>query len=110
MDLVIEPYSIWLIDLNPTKGHEISKMRPCVVVSPQSMNKTIKTVLIAPLTSTTRSFPFRVNSSLEGKKGQVALDQMRCVDKMRLVKKLGQLTKAEARQVADILVEMFVWE
>ena len=108
--MVISAYSVWLVNLNPTKGHEISKMRPCVVVSPDSMNRTIQTLLIAPLTSTIRAFPFRADCIFQEKQGQVALDQMRCVDKVRFVRKLGQLSEKESQQVSEILVEMFAWE
>jgi len=98
---------IWLVDLDPTRGSEIRKTRPCVVVSPDEMNRHIRTVIIAPMTSKRRDYPTRVNLTFQRTRGQVALDQIRTVDKSRLTKKLGHLPKARARDVSGTLVEMF---
>ena len=88
---MVKRFEVWNIDLNPTIGHEINKVRPCVVVSPDEANNNLKTVIVVPLTSTIRSFPTRVNCQFKGKSGQLAGDQIRVVDKERLIKKLGKL-------------------
>jgi mRNA interferase MazF len=87
-------------------GHEIKKSRPCLVISPDVMN-TLKTVIIAPMTTVIRDFPFRVDIQFGGKQGQVALDQIRCVDKVRLIKKLGVIDSVYTEEVSRILVEIF---
>ena len=103
----VRRYDICLVSLDPTQGSEIRKARPCVVISPDEMNRHIRTVIIAPMTSTRRDYPSRVNVTFQRKKGQVALDQIRTVDKSRLVRRLGVLPDARAREVADVLREMF---
>ena len=105
----VRRYDICLVDLDPTRGSEIQKMRPCVVISPDEMNRHIRTVIIAPMTSTRRDYPSRVNVTFRGKKGQVVLDQIRTVDKTRLAKRLGILPDARAREVADVLREIFAY-
>jgi mRNA interferase MazF len=112
MDLVTPPrrYEVFLVNLDPTQGAEIQKTRPCVVVSPDEMNRHIRTVIIAPLTSTRRAYPTRVNVTFQRKEGQVVLDQIRTVDKSRLVKHLGRLPESRARGVADALLQMFAYE
>ena len=112
MDLVTPPrrYEVFLVNLDPTQGAEIQKTRPCVVVSPDEMNRHIRTVIIAPLSSTRREYPTRVNVIFQRKKGQVVLDQIRTVDKSRLVKHLGRLPEPRAREVADVLLKMFAYE
>ena len=103
----VRRYEIYLVNLDPTQGTEIQKTRPCVIVSPDEMNRYIRTVIIAPMTSAQRDYPTRVNITFQRKKGQVVLDQIRTVDKSRLVRRLGALTDARAREVASILQEMF---
>lgn len=98
---------MFLVSLNPTRGAEIQKTRPCVVVSPNEMNQYFKTVIVAPMTSTLRGFPSRIPVTFQGKKGEVILDQLRTVDKVRLVKPLGCLPESTATQVYERLVEMF---
>ncbi len=98
---------IWLVALDPTQGSEIRKTRPCLIVSPDEMNRHITTVIIVPLTTTARGYPSRVKVRFQGKAGQAALDQIRTVDKSRLVKRLGQVPDASANQVAAVLIEMF---
>jgi len=100
---------VYLVDLDPTQGSEIQKTRPAVIVSPDEMNRYIRTVIIAPMTSTQRDYPTRVNLTFQRKKGQVVLDQIRTVDKSRLVRRLGVLPDARGREVADILQEMFAY-
>ena len=103
----VRRFDIFLVSLDPTVGSEIKKTRPCVVVSPDEMNRHIRTVIVAPLTSKTNDYPSRIPLTFHGTKGQVVLDQIRTVDKTRLVKKLGSLTQATANTVSRRLVEMF---
>ena len=105
----VRRYEVYLVKLDPTQGPEIEKTRPCVIVSPDEMNRYIRTVIIAPMTSTQRDYPTRVNLTFQRKKGQVVLDQIRTVDKSRLVKRLGALPEARARKVAGVLEEMFAY-
>ena len=105
----VRRYDIYLVNLDPTRGSEIQKMRPCVVISPDEMNRYIRTVIIAPMTSTQRDYPSRVSVTFQRKKGQVVLDQIRTVDKSRLVKRLGVLPDARTREVAGVLQEMFAY-
>jgi mRNA interferase MazF len=98
---------VWLIALDPSKGTEIKKTRPCLVVSPDEMNEPLQTVLIAPMTTTVRSYPTRVNVTFRNKDGQVALDQLHPVDRQRLVRRLGTISTNASREVANVLVEMF---
>lgn len=103
----VRRFDIWLVNLDPTQGSEIKRTRPCVVVSPDEMNRHIRTVIIAPMTSVRRFYPTRVDITFRKKKGQVVLDQIRTVDKVRLAKRLGRLPAARGRDVASVLVEMF---
>ena len=98
---------VWLIALDPTRGSEIRKTRPCVVVSPDEMNLQLRTVIVAPMTSAIRRFPTRVPIVHAGKTGEVVLDQLRTVDRSRLLKKLGNTTPKTAEAISDVLVEMF---
>ena len=100
-------FEVYLVNLDPTIGSEIKKTRPCVIISPNEMNYNISTVIVAPLTSRKRDYPTRVNCVVENKKGQIVLDQIRTVDKSRLVKKLDNLSKGEQRRVLKVLSEMF---
>lgn len=98
---------VWLIALDPTLGSEIKKTRPCLVVSPDEMNGGLHTVLVAPMTTTLRAYPTRVNLTFKNKKGQVALDQMRAIDRQRLVRRMGVISTNTAQSVSNLLVEMF---
>lgn len=100
-------FEVWLVNLDPTQGSEINKTRPCVVISPDELNRYLRTVTIAALTSSSRSYPSRVDCQFQGKSGQVALDHIRSVDKSRLVKKLGVLSSLTAREVCERMVELF---
>lgn len=100
-------YEVYLVNLDPTVGAEMRKTRPCVVVSPDDLNRTLKTVIIAPMTSTRWDAPFRVQTRFEGRDGSVTLDQIRTVDRSRLVRRLGGLDRTTARVVAERLMEMF---
>lgn len=105
----VRRYDVYLVNLDPAQGSEIQKMRPCVVISPDEMNRYIRTVIIASMTSTQRDYPSRVNVTFQRKKGQVVLDQIRTVDKSRLVRRLGVLPDVRAREVANVLREMFAY-
>ena len=105
--MVVNRFEVWLINLNPTQGSEISKTRPCVVISPNEVNHYLNTVLIAPLTSASKLYPTRVECLFDGKKGQVTLDQIRSVDKIRLIKKLGVLDASTCEQVCSTLQALF---
>lgn len=105
--MVIEQFSVYLVSLNPTVGSEISKTRPCLVISPDEMNRHIHTVIIAPMTIAQKRYPTRVPCRFRGKSGQVVLDQIRTVDRARLVKRLGTLDPATAAQVERVLLAMF---
>ena len=105
--MVIERFSIFLVRLDPSAGAETSKTRPCVIVSPDELNRAIATVIIAPMTTVQRGWPTRVEVSFQGKSGEIALDQIRTVDKSRLVKRLGKLDSDTADAVLDTLGELF---
>lgn len=104
---MVKRFEVYLISLDPTKGSEIKKTRPCVVISPDDMNAVLKTVIIAPMTTTIRRYPFRVNCVFQEKKGQIAIDQLRAVDKTRLVKKAGTIHSSTAAKTLAIVQEMF---
>ncbi|SRR5205823_349323 len=105
--MAINRFEVYLVNLDPTVGSEIKKTRPCFVVSPDEMNHAIRTVIVAPLTTKGQSYPTRVPCRFKGKDGQVVLDQIRTVDRVRLVKKLGQLDGKTSAAVLDALQEMF---
>lgn len=100
-------FEVYLVNLDPTVGAEIKKTRPCLIVSPDEMNAHISTVIVAPLTTKGRPYPTRVTCKFQGKTGQVVLDQLRTVDKVRLVKRLGRVSAAVRKQVLQVLEEMF---
>ena len=108
MGMVVNQYDVFLIDLDPTKGSEIKKMRPCLVISPNEMNSFIETIIIAPMTSKSHNYPTRVELVFQRKRGWIVLDQIRTVDKIRLKKHLGKINESEIQQVKDILQEMLV--
>ena len=103
----IKRFQVYLVNLDPALGHEIQKTRPCLVISPNEMNEHIPTLIVAPMTTKGRDYPTRVNCSFQGKKGQVVLDQIRTIDKKRLVKKLGTIDNRSQDRVLKILHEMF---
>jgi len=105
--MVISRFDVYLVDLDPTVGHEIKKVRPCVIVSPNEMNHHINTAIIAPMTTKGREYPSRVFCRFKGKDGQVVLDQVRAVDQLRLVKKLGRLDSKTSTRVLEVLQEIF---
>ncbi len=105
--MVIKRFEIYLVNLDPTIGSEIKKMRPCLVISPDEMNSHIATVIIAPMTTKGYPYPSRVNCQFQGKDGLIVLDQIRTVDKIRLIKKLGQIDVETQKTVLAVLGEMF---
>jgi len=104
---IVSRGDIWLINLDPTKGSEIKKTRPCIIVSPQEMHDFLRTVIIAPMTSKGRAAGFRVPITHDGKKGLILLDQIRSVDKARLVKKVGKANTKTLTASLAVLQEAF---
>lgn len=101
-------YSIVLVDLDPTLGSEIKKTRPCVILSPNEMNKYLNTIVLAPMTTNLKKYPTRVAVEHDGRKGMIVIDQIRTVDKIRILKVLGKLTKSEIKNCKDVIRETFV--
>ncbi len=106
MDMV-RRFDIWMISLDPVVGSEIRKTRPCVIVSPNEVNLHLKTVNVVPLTSSLKAYPTRVTIKFQNKQGEVAVDQIRSIDKVRLLGRLGQLDQKTARRLCDLLVQTF---
>lgn len=105
--MVISRFDVFLVALDPTVGREIKKTRPCLVVSPDEMNAHISTVIVAPMTTKGRPYPTRVPCRFRRKAGHIVLDQLRTVDKARLVRRLGRISDAVQSQVLSALSEMF---
>jgi mRNA interferase MazF len=107
MAMVVKRFDVHLINLDPTIGSEIKKTRPCLIISPDEMNRFIRTVIVAPMTTKGHAYPTRVACRFQGRHGQIVLDQIRTVDKARLVKKLGKIDKQTQGEVLSVLSEMF---
>lgn len=107
MGMVVSRFEVYLVRLDPTEGHEIRKTRPCLVISPDEMNLHTATVIVAPMTTKGRPYPTRVPVRFQRKTGQIVLDQIRTVDKTRLVQRLGKIDEATVQQVLALLGEMF---
>ena len=107
MGMVVKRFDVYLVNLDPTVGNEIRKTRPCVIVSPDEMNRHIATVIVAPMTTKGHGYPTRVSCRFEGKDDQIILDQLRTVDKARLVRRLGRLNKTTQKSLLSVLAEMF---
>jgi len=105
--MVVKRGEFWLVNLDPVIGREIKKTRPCMILSPDESNVYLDTIIAAPLTSTIRNYPSRVPCLLKNKKGQIAIDQLRCLDKSRLVKKIGNAGNDMAAKVFRVLNEYF---
>ena len=105
--MVIRRFEVYLVNLDPTAGSEIQKSKPCLIVSPDEMNDAIHTVIVAPMTTKGRAYPTRVPCRFRRKDGHVVLDQIRTVDRIRLVKKLGRLDRETSATVLGVLQEMF---
>ena len=108
MGMVVNQYNVYLVNLDPTVGHEIKKSHPCLVISPDEMNHNIDTIIVAPMTTKSHSYPTRIPVKFEGKQGWIVLDQIRTVDSIRLVKHLGKITKKEVSEVKRVIKEMLV--
>ena len=108
MGMVIKQYEVYLINLDPTIGHEIQKTRPCLVLSPDEMNDNIRTVIIAPMTTKSHVYPTRIPVRFDKKSGWIVLDQIRTVDKARLIRRLGRISSREIAAVKDIIKQMLV--
>ncbi len=104
----IRQYQIVLVNLDPSVGSVIKKTRPCVIISPDEMNKFLKTIVIAPITTSSKKYPTRVEVKHDNKMGWIALDQIRTIDKRRIIKELGKLSRPEIKEVKAILKETFV--
>jgi mRNA interferase MazF len=105
--MAINRFDVYLVNLDPTICSEIHKTRPCLIVSPDEINHNLRTVLIAPMTTKGRSYPTRVSCRFKKKNGQVVLDQIRAVDQIRLIKRLGRLDSQTSADVLDVLQQMF---
>lgn len=105
---MVNQYEIYWIVLDPTLGSEISKIRPCLIISPNDSNAYLNTVIIAPITSTIKTYPMRMELILENKKGQIALDQVRCVDKARIKNKMDSLNNSEIIKLKGLIKEYLV--
>lgn len=101
-------FDVYLVSLDPAVGSEIKKTRPALIISPDEMNFHISTIIIAPMTTKGRPYPSRISCTFQGKKGQIILDQIRTVDKIRLVKKLGKIDKKTENKVLSVLNEIFL--
>jgi len=106
MDMV-KRFEVWNVELNPTKGSEINKTRPCLIVSPNEANKFLNTITIIPLTSTIKPYPTRLNCNFKGRNGQLVVDQIRSVDKSRLNERLGVIDSTTARNICELITETF---
>ena len=104
----VKQYQIVLVNLDPTLGSEIQKTRPCVIISPNEMNDNLKTVVIAPMTSSSRKYPTRVKVKHNSQEGWVVIDQIRTIDKIRIVKKFGSLTEKEIHECKRVIREAFI--
>jgi mRNA interferase MazF len=105
--VVVRRFDVFLANLDPTVGSEIQKTRPCLVVSPDEMNRSIRTVIVAPMTTKGRPYPTRIDFRFDGKEGQVVLDQIRTLDKVRLIKRLGRLGEQTQDEVLSALARLF---
>jgi mRNA interferase MazF len=109
MAMVANRFDVYLTNLDPTIGSEIKKTRPCLIVSPDEMNKHIRTVIVAPMTTAGKDYPTRVSCIFKKKKGQIVLDQIRTIDKARLIKKLGTIDPGTQLKVVSILQRLFAF-
>ena len=107
MAVVVKRFDVYLVSLDPTVGAEIQKTRPCLIISPDEMNAYIQTAIIAPMTTKARNYPTRVSCRFEAKDAYIVLDQLRTVDKSRLIKRLGRISPATQKRVLSMLAELF---
>jgi len=104
----ISQYHIYLVNLDPTVGHEIQKTRPCLVISPDEMNQNIQTVIIAPMTTKSHKYPTRIPVTIQNKRGWIVLDQIRTIDNKRIIKKIGKINTETIKEVKSVIKEMLV--
>jgi mRNA interferase MazF len=109
MAMVVKRFDVYLIHLDPTVGSEIRKTRPCVIISPDEMNRNIRTVIVAPMTTAGKAYPTRVPCQFQDKKGQIVLDQIRTTDKSRLIRKIGTVDPQTQAAIISILKSMFAY-
>jgi mRNA interferase MazF len=109
MAMVVKRFDVYLVNIDPNIGSEIQKTRPCLVISPDEMNRNIRTVIVAPMTSVTKDYPTRVPCIFKKKQGQIVLDQIRTIDKTRLIKKLGAIDSKAQVDVISILQRLFAF-
>jgi len=109
MAMVVKRFDVYLVNLDPTVGSEIQKTRPCLVISPDEMNRNIRTVIIAPMTSSQKEYPTRVSCTFQKKKGQIVLDQLRTIDKARLIRRLGTIDSKDQLEVISMLQRLFAF-
>jgi mRNA interferase MazF len=106
--MIVQQFEVFIVNLDPTIGSEIKKTRPCVIISPDEMNKYLDTVVIAPITSQSKKYPTRIKIDLEGNDNWVVIDQIRTIDKSRLTKKITLLDKKEIAAIKNVIKETFV--
>ncbi|HRY98110.1 MAG TPA: type II toxin-antitoxin system PemK/MazF family toxin [Bacteroidales bacterium] len=106
--MIVQQYEVFIVNLDPTVGSEIKKTRPCVIISPDEMNRHLDTVVVSPVTSHSRKYPSRVLISLDGNENWVVIDQIRTIDKSRLIKRIGSLSSKEISSIKRVIKEVFV--
>ena len=109
MAMVVNRFDVYLANLDPTVGSEIQKTRPCLIISPDEMNRHIRTVIVAPMTTAARDYPTRITCQFKKKKAQIVLDQIRTIDKIRLIKKLGTIDQKAQIEVISVLQRLFAF-
>ena len=109
MAVVIKRFEVFLVGLDPTVGSEIQKTRPCLIISPDEMNQHIRTVIIAPITSASKDYPSRVRCTVQERPGHIVLDQIRTIDKTRLIRRLATIDRPTQMTVVNVLQQMFAW-
>jgi mRNA interferase MazF len=109
MAMVVNRFDVYLANLDPTVGSEIKKVRPCVIISPDEMNRHIRTVIVAPMTTAGKEYPTRIFCTFKKKKGQIVIDQIRTIDKSRLIKKLGTIDSSTQLEVVEVLQRLFAF-
>ena len=107
--MVVNRFDVYLINLDPTVGYEIKKTRPCLIVSPDEMNRHIRTVIVAPMTAAGKEYPTRISCTFKKKKGQIVIDQIRTIDKSRLIKRLGTIDPNTQLEVIKVLQRLFAF-
>jgi len=109
MGMVMNRFDVFLVNLDPTIGHEIKKIRPCLIISPDEMNRHIRTIIVAPMTTGGKGYPSRIPCTFQRKKGQIVLDQIRTIDKSRLINKLGIIDSKIQLEVINVLQQLFAF-